>query len=69
MRKWARVIPAALALCMMPDLLGPALAVFFCRLTFDRATISHPVPNKLPKLLDSGVRGMKANRLLQKRTE
>lgn len=43
------------------NLLGPALAVFFCRLTFDGATVSYPVPNKLPKLLDSGVRGMKAN--------
>ena len=43
------------------NLLGPALAVFFCRLTFDGATVSYPVPNKLPKLLGSGVRGMKAN--------
>lgn len=43
------------------NLLGPALAVFFCRLTFDGATVSYPVPNKLPKLLGSGVIGMKAN--------
>lgn len=43
------------------NLLGPALAVFFCRLTFDGATVSYPVPNKLPKLLGSGARGMKAN--------
>lgn len=35
--------------------------MFFCRLTFDGATVSYPVPNKLPKLLGSGVRGMKAN--------
>ena len=29
------------------NLLGPALAVFFCRLAFDGATMSYPVANKL----------------------
>lgn len=43
------------------NLLGPALAVFFCRLAFDGATMSYPVENKLPKMMGSGVEGMMAN--------
>lgn len=43
------------------NLLGPALAVFFCRQAFDGATMSYPVENKLPKMMGSGVEGMMAN--------
>ncbi len=43
------------------NLLGPALAVFFCRQAFDGATMSYPVENKLPKMMSSGVEGMMAN--------
>ena len=42
------------------NLLGPALAVFFCRQAFDGATMSYPVENKLPKMMSS-VEGMMAN--------
>lgn len=43
------------------NLLGPALAVFFCRLAFDGATMSYPVANKLPKIFGSGAEGIWAN--------
>lgn len=43
------------------NLLGPALAVFFCRLAFDGATMSYPVANKLPKIFGSGAEGIRAN--------
>lgn len=43
------------------NLLGPALAVFFCRQAFDGATMSYPVENKLPKMMGSGVEGIMAN--------
>lgn len=43
------------------NLLGPALAVFFCRLAFDGSTMSYPVANKLPKIFGSGVEGIWAN--------
>lgn len=43
------------------NLLGPALAVFFCRFAFDGATMSYPVPNKLPKIMGSTVKGVMAN--------
>lgn len=43
------------------NLLGPALAVFFCRQVFDGATMSYPVENKLPKIMGSGVDGVMAN--------
>ena len=43
------------------NLLGPALAVFFCRQAFDGATMSYPVENKLPKIMGSGAEGMMAN--------
>lgn len=43
------------------NLLGPVLAVFFCRLAFDGSTMSYPVANKLPKIFGSGVEGIWAN--------
>ena len=43
------------------NLLGPAFAVFFCRLAFDGATMSYPVANKLPKIFGSGAEGIWAN--------
>ena len=43
------------------NLLGPALAVFFCRLAFDGSTMSYPVANKLPKIFGSGAEGIWAN--------
>jgi len=43
------------------NLLGPALAVFFCRLAFDGATMSYPVVNKLPKIFGNGAEGIWAN--------
>lgn len=43
------------------NLLGPALAVFFCRFAFDGATMSQPVPNKLPKIFGNGISGTMAN--------
>lgn len=43
------------------NLIGPALAVFFCRLAFDGATMSYPVANKLPKIFGSGAEGIWAN--------
>ena len=43
------------------NLLGPALAVFVCRLAFDGATMSYPVANKLPKIFGSGAEGIWAN--------
>ena len=43
------------------NLLGPALAVFFCRLAFDGATMSYPVANKLPKNFGSGAEDIWAN--------
>lgn len=43
------------------NLLGPALAVFFCRLAFNGATMSYPVANKLPKIFGSGAEGIWAN--------
>lgn len=43
------------------NLLGPAWAVFLCRIAFDGATMSYPVENKLPKIMGTGVRGVLAN--------
>ena len=43
------------------NLLGPALAGFFCRLAFDGSTMSYPVANKLPKIFGSGAEGIWAN--------
>lgn len=43
------------------NLLGPALAVFFCRIAFDGATMSYPVERKLPKIMGSGVEGSLSN--------
>ena len=43
------------------NLLGPALAVFFCRLAFDGSTMSYPEANKLPKIFGSGAEGIWAN--------
>ena len=43
------------------NLLGPALAVFFCRLAFVGSTMSYPVANKLPKIFGSGAEGIWAN--------
>lgn len=43
------------------NLLGLALAVFFCRLAFDGSTMSYPVANKLPKIFGSGAEGIWAN--------
>lgn len=43
------------------NLLGPALALFLCRLSFDGATMSYPVKNKLPKIMGTGVKGIRAN--------
>lgn len=43
------------------NLLGPALAVFFCRIAFDGATMSYPVENKLPKIMGNSVQGRLAN--------
>ncbi len=37
------------------NLIGPGIALFACRLFYDGATQSHPVENKIPKLLPSGV--------------
>lgn len=33
------------------NLIGPGLALFLCRLSFSGATMSQPVPHKLPKIL------------------
>ena len=43
------------------NLLGPALAVFFCRLAFDGATMSYPGANKRPKIFGSGAEDIWAN--------
>lgn len=43
------------------NLLGPAWALFLCRIAFDGATMSYPVENKLPKIMGTGVRGVLAN--------
>lgn len=43
------------------NLLGPGLALFFCRLAFDGATMSMPVENKIPKIFGNNVTGMLAN--------
>lgn len=43
------------------NLLGPAWAVFLCRIAFDGATMFYPVENKLPKIMGTGVRGVLAN--------
>lgn len=37
------------------NLLGSGLSLFLCRLFFDGATMSLPVPHKLPKILGSGI--------------
>lgn len=43
------------------NLLGPAWALFLCRIAFDGATMSYPVENKLPKIMGTGVKGVLAN--------
>ena len=43
------------------NLLGPGLALFFCRLAFDGATMSMPVENKIPKIFGNKVTGLLAN--------
>ncbi|WP_024346151.1 ABC transporter permease [Lacrimispora indolis] len=39
------------------NLIGPGVALFACRLLFDGATMSLPVPNKIPKLFGSVNKG------------
>ena len=41
------------------NLIGAGLATFLCRLFFDGATMSQPVPNKLPKIFGAGNEGIK----------
>lgn len=43
------------------NLLGPGLALFFCRLAFDGATMSMPVENKIPKIFGNKASGILAN--------
>lgn len=43
------------------NLLGPALALFFCRLCFDGSAVTEPVTNKLPKLFGSNATGILSN--------
>ena len=43
------------------NLIGPGVALFVCRLLFDGATMSQPVPNKIPKLFG----GLKVQGALQ----
>lgn len=43
------------------NLLGPALALFLCRLAFDGSAVTEPVENKLPKLFGSNASGILAN--------
>ena len=39
------------------NLIGPGVALFACRLLFDGATMSLPVPNKIPKLFGNLITG------------
>lgn len=41
------------------NLIGAGAATFLCRLFFDGATMSQPVPNKLPKIFGSNNEGIK----------
>lgn len=43
------------------NLLGPGLALFFCRIAFDGATMSFPVENKIPKIFGDNASGLLAN--------
>lgn len=43
------------------NLIGPALALFFCRLAFDGSAVTQPVQNKLPKLFGSNASGILGN--------
>ncbi len=43
------------------NLIGPALALFFCRLAFDGSAVTQPVANKLPKLFGPNVSGILGN--------
>ncbi|HCC01518.1 MAG TPA: sugar ABC transporter permease [Ruminococcaceae bacterium] len=42
------------------NLIGPGLALFLCRLTFSGATMTQPVPHKLPKILGGAQRNIVA---------
>lgn len=43
------------------NLIGPAVALFFCRLCFDGSSVTEPVENKLPKLFGANAEGILAN--------
>ena len=43
------------------NLIGPAVALFFCRLCFDGSAVTEPVTAKLPKLFGSDVDGILGN--------
>ena len=43
------------------NLIGPALALFFCRLCFDGSAVTEPVNAKLPKLFGDNATGILAN--------
>lgn len=43
------------------NLIGPGVALFTCRLLFDNATMSLPVPHKIPKLFGESNAGMFQN--------
>ena len=40
---------------MAYNLVGPGLALFLCRILFEGATQTHPVPHKIPKLFGSNI--------------
>ncbi|MCH3972461.1 MAG: ABC transporter permease [Oscillospiraceae bacterium] len=45
------------------NLIGPGLALFLCRLCFSGATMSQPVPHKLPKILGGAQKNTVAQNL------
>lgn len=43
------------------NLIGPAVALFFCRQCFDGSAVTQPVNNKLPKIFGSNAKGILGN--------